>query len=124
MPTWIIRTLSWLAAGLVGAVFGVAATIAHSATWGPIPVGMILGTIACAGILIAIRALTGDRWSALAAGIGMLLLLMIISGRGPGGSVVVPDTLYGRIWGYIVAGVVMLVVAWPDLSRLRARDEK
>ncbi|WP_259363544.1 histidinol dehydrogenase [Microbacterium esteraromaticum] len=113
------RGLSWLAAAFVGAVYGVAATIAHSFTLGPIPVGMILGAVACAALLVALRALTGDRWAALAAGVGMMALLLVISQRGPGGSIVVPNTPLGNIWMYVAAGIVMLIVAWPDTSRLR-----
>lgn len=120
---WISRVLSWVAAALVGGVFGVAGTIGHSLMWGPVPVGLIVGTIACGAILVAIRALTHDRGATLAAGLGMLGLLMIISGVGPGGSVVVEDTLSGRIWTYIVAGLVLLVVAWPSFSRLPVRTE-
>ena len=117
------RGLSWVAAAFVGAVYGIAATIAHSFTIGPIPVGMILGAIACAGLLVALRALTGDRWAALAAGLGMLALLLVISQRGPGGSIIVPNTALGNIWMYVAAGIVMLVVAWPDTSRLRALSD-
>ncbi|MGW9628508.1 histidinol dehydrogenase [Microbacterium sp. NPDC055521] len=113
------RGLSWLAAALVGAVYGVAATIAHSFTIGPVPVGLILGGIACAALLVALRALTGDRWAALAAGLGMMALLLVISQRGPGGSIVVPNTALGNIWMYVAAGIVMLIVAWPDTRRLR-----
>jgi len=121
---WLARILSWLAAAIVGAVFGIAATIAHSATWwGFFPIGLILGALACAAILIAVRTLTADRWAGLAAGVGMVLLVTIVSGRGPGGSVIVPNTLTGQIWGFLVAGMVILIAAWPDFSRLKARDE-
>jgi hypothetical protein len=107
----------------VGGVYGVAGTIGHSLMWGPIPVGLIVGAIACAAILIAIRALTHDRGAAVAAGLGMIGMLVLISGVGPGGSVVVADSLAGRIWTYLVAGLVLLVVAWPSLSRLPVRTE-
>ncbi|MBN6190294.1 histidinol dehydrogenase [Microbacterium sp. NPDC059771] len=117
----ISRVLSWVAAALVGGVYGVAGTIAHSVTWGPIPVGLIVAAIACAAILVAIRALTHDRWAAVAAGLGMLGMLVMISGVGPGGSVVVQDSLAGRIWTYLAAGIVLLVVAWPSFSRPPAR---
>ena len=116
--SWISRVLSWVAAALVGGVFGVAGTIAHSVSWGPIPVGMIIGAIACAAILVAIRALTHDRGATLAAGLGMTGMLVVISGVGPGGSVVVEDTAYGQIWIYLVAGLVLLAVAWPRLTAL------
>lgn len=121
--SWVSRVLSWVAAALVGGVYGVAGTIGHSLMWGPVPVGIIVGAIACAAILIAVRALTHDRGAAVAAGLGMIGMLVLISGVGPGGSVVVADSLAGRIWTYLVAGLVLLVVAWPSFSRLPARTE-
>jgi hypothetical protein len=116
---WISRVLSWIAAALVGGVFGVAGTIGHSLMWGPVPVGLIVGAVACGAILVAIRSLTHDRGATLAAGLGMVGMVVLISGVGPGGSVVVQDTLSGRIWIYLVAGLVLLAVAWPSLSRMQ-----
>ncbi|WP_026049875.1 hypothetical protein [Microbacterium algeriense] len=119
--SWMSRVLSWIAAALVGGVYGIAGTIGHSVMWGPVPVGLIVATIACAAILVAVRALTHDRGAAVAAGLGMLGMLVLISGVGPGGSVVVQDSFAGRIWTYLVAGIVLLVVAWPSFSKLPAR---
>lgn len=119
--SWVSRVLSWIAAALVGGVYGIAGTIGHSVMWGPVPVGLIVATIACAAILVAVRALTHDRGAAVAAGLGMLGMLVLISGVGPGGSVVVQDSFAGRIWTYLVAGIVLLVVAWPSFSKLPAR---
>lgn len=118
---WLSRVLSWVAAALVGGVYGVAGTIAHSVMWGPIPIGLIVAAIACAAILIAVRALTHDRGAAVAAGLGMLGMIVLISGVGPGGSVVVQDTLAGRIWTYLAAGIVLLVIAWPSFTRQPVR---
>ncbi len=112
-----------MAAALVGGVYGVAGTIAHSVMWGPIPIGLIVAAIACAAILVAVRALTHDRGAAVAAGLGMIGMLVLISGVGPGGSVVVPDSLSGQIWTYVVAGIVLLVIAWPSFSRVPVRTE-
>lgn len=112
-----------MAAALVGGVYGVAGTIAHSVMWGPIPIGLIVAAIACAAILVAVRALTHDRGAAVAAGLGMIGMLVLISGVGPGGSVVVPDSLSGQIWTYVVAGIVLLVVAWPSFARVPVRTE-
>lgn len=121
--SWISRVLSWVASALVGGIYGVAGTIGHSLMWGPIPVGLIVGAIACAAILVAIRALTHDRGAAMAAGVGMIGLLLVISGVGPGGSVVVENTLTGQIWTYLIAGLVLLVVAWPSFRRMPASPE-
>lgn len=115
---WISRALTWIGCLIVGVVFGTATTIGHASALGWFPAGMVFGAIACAAILVAVRSLTRSRWAALATGIGMIAAVLLLSGRGPGGSVLVPDDLAGRIWGYLVAGAVLLVVAWPDLSRL------
>ncbi|WP_424936575.1 MULTISPECIES: hypothetical protein [Bacteria] len=114
------RVLSWVGTLIVGAVYGLAATIGHAAMIGPLPVGLVAGAISCAALLIAIRTLTGDRWAVVAAGLGMIAAVLVISGRGPGGSVVVQNGLLGQVWTYLAAGIVLLVIAWPDLSRLRA----
>lgn len=118
MSNWISRGLSWLAAALVGVVYGTAGTIAHSLMWGVVPVGMIVAAIACAALLIAVRALTHDRGATVATALGMLGMVMTISGPGPGGSVIVPNTPVGQIWIYLVAGIALLVIAWPNLKRL------
>lgn len=123
MPQWISRTLLWIAAAAVGAVYGTAGTIAHSLMWGIVPVGLIVGAIACGSLLIAVRALTFDRAPTLAAALGMIGMLLIISGVGPGGSVVVPNSPVGQVWIYLIVGIALLVVAWPSLKRLPVRVE-
>ncbi|WP_298036886.1 histidinol dehydrogenase [uncultured Microbacterium sp.] len=119
MPPWISRALSWIAAALVGVVYGTAGTIAHSLMWGPIPIGLIVGGVACAALLVAVRTLTRDRAAAVATAIGMLGMLTVISGEGPGGSVIVPNTPLGQVWIYLVAGIALLVVSWPSMSKMR-----
>lgn len=121
MRTWLPRILSWLAAALIGGVYGIAGTIAHSLMWGPVPLGIIVGAIACAAILIAVRTLTHDRGTALAAGLGMLGMVTVISGVGPGGSVIVENTVWGQIWIYLLAGIALLVIAWPNLPSPRTQ---
>lgn len=118
---WFSRILSWIAAALVGVVYGTAGTIAHSLMWGPIPVGLIVGAIACGALLMAVRTLTHDRAATLATAVGMVGMLLVISGPGPGGSIVVPNTPVGVIWIYLVSGLALLAIAWPSFSRLPTR---
>ncbi len=113
---WLIRALSWIAALLVGGFYGVAGTVAHSVTWGPVPIGLVVGAVSCLALLVAIRALTRDRGAAAAAGAGMVGMLLLISGPGPGGSVIVPETGLATIWLWVVIGSVVLVVSWPAIS--------
>ncbi len=121
MRTWLSRILSWIAAALVGGVFGIAGTIGHSLICLGIPVVIIVGAIACGAILIAIRTLTHDRGATLAAGLGMLGMVTVISGAGPGGSVIVENTVWGQIWLYVLAGLVLLTIAWPRLPSSAGR---
>ncbi|KQZ04964.1 hypothetical protein ASD19_02840 [Microbacterium sp. Root53] len=123
--SWPSRLLLAALAAVAGAVFGVAGTIAHAYLLGPIPVGFALALIGCGALLIGVRLLVADRWVTWITGLGMLAMLLVYSGRGPGGSVVVPQPAAGEfplgvVWSYALTGVVLLVGAWPDLSRIRA----
>ena len=115
---WLSRAGTWLLAFLVGGVYSLACTIAHSYTIGWFPLGLVLSVIGSAALLVAVRALTGDRWATLATGLGMMTTLLVISGRGPGGSVIVPQEGFGTAWTIALAVCVTIVVAWPDLSRI------
>lgn len=107
------RIGTWVVALLVGAVYGLAGTIAHAYVVVGIPLGLLLGAVGCGALLAAVRLLTGDRWSALATGLGMMLATLVFSGRGPGGSVIVPESDLGLIWTILLPVLVALVVAWP-----------
>ncbi|WP_029149212.1 hypothetical protein [Microbacterium indicum] len=126
MQMWAARVVSWVIALVAGAVFGAAGTITHSITaWGWLPVGMLVGGLACAALLVALRLLVDGRGESLAAAVGMLGTLMLFSGEGPGGSVVVPAAAdgafpFGVVWSFVLAGIVLVVVAWPDMRRIRA----
>ena len=123
--SWLSRVLSWVAMLVVGAVFGLATTVTHaSSLWGVNGVGLALGIVACGGILLAVRLLLHDRWAALVTGLGMLAGMVVISGRGPGGSVIVPNDLLGVVWTWTVAGMVLLVAAWPDFGRIRRLQQE
>ncbi len=92
----------------VGAVYATAGTIAHAYRVGGFPLGLLLAVIGSAALLIAVRALSGDRWAALCTGIGMMLAVIVFSGEGPGGSVVVPGGSLDRI-GPVSLGVVWMI---------------
>jgi hypothetical protein len=114
---------TWVVALLVGAVYGLAGTIAHAYRWGWFPLGLILAIIGSAALLAAVRLLTGDRWAALAGGIGMILATLAFSGRGPGGSVIVAQTELAIAWTIAVPVLVAIVVAWPARSPRPADDD-
>jgi hypothetical protein len=118
--TLLPRLGTWFVALAVGVVYGLAGTIAHSYTLGWFPLGLVLAIIGCVALLAAVRLLTGDRWATLAAGAGMIAATLVFSGRGPGGSVIVPQTAVATAWTIAVPILVAVVVFWPD--RVRPSD--
>lgn len=103
----------------IGAVFGTAGTISYaSMPWG-LPFGIIVSLVGCAAILVAIRVIAHDRIAVVAAALGMLAALVLFSQVGPGGSIIVPDSPLAMVWSIGLTAVVVLIVAWPDMSKLR-----
>lgn len=118
------RILTWLVSVVIGAVYGTAATVGHAFALGAFPLGLILAVAGTGALLIAFRALTADRWTALAGGLGVVIVTLAFSNIGPGGSAIVapatPATEWVPVaWTLAVPILVALVVAWPDLSSLR-----
>jgi hypothetical protein len=119
-PTVPVRLATWAIALVVGAVYGVAGTVSQASMIGWFPLGLVLSVIGAAALLVAVRALTVDRWSALATGLGMFAAVIAFSGKGPGGSVIVPAPAEGEIitpgviWTWAVPILVAIVVAWPS----------
>ena len=127
MSSTLVRIATWLMAAVIGFVYGVAAVIGQAAMWGVVPVGLLTAAIGLVALLVAVRSLTGERTSALAAGVGALIATVVLSGRGPGGSVVVPaapegEITTGVIWTFAVPLLAALIVAWPSASTLRPKN--
>ena len=118
------RAGTWLVAFAVGVVYGLAGTIAHSYTLGWFPLGLVLAIIGCGALLAAVRLLTLDRWAALATGLGMVGATLVFSGRGPGGSVIVPQTTLGTVWTFALPILVAIAVAWPDTAAARVAPSR
>lgn len=122
------RLLTWAIAFVVGAVFGTAGTIGQAAHWGIVPAGLIAGIVGLGALMVALRLLTLDRWAAMAAGFGAMLVTLVLSGPGPGGSIVVPAPPEGQlstgiVWTLAVPILTALVAAWPS-GRATARPPR
>ena len=83
--------------------------------------------VAARSVLVAVRLLTADRWAALATGLGIAVATLVFSGRGPGGAVIVAQAAKGQfdlglVWTIAVLLLVVLIVAWPDLSGVRREE--
>lgn len=120
------RLGTWAVAFVIGAVYGVAGTIGQAAAWGPLPVGIVIAIVGTGALLLAMRLLTADRWAALACAFGVMLATLVFSGKGPSGSIVVPQPPEGEIstgvvWTIAVPIVAAIVIGWPALTRPGAR---
>ncbi|WP_331280839.1 MULTISPECIES: DUF6113 family protein [Microbacterium] len=118
----VARVGTWAVALLTGAVYGVAGTVGQAAQWGWFPLGLLVAVVGIGALLLAVRLLTSDRWAALATGLGAMVATLVFSGRGPGGSVVVPAPEDGQlstgiVWTLAVPIIVAIVVAWPSTTR-------
>lgn len=113
------RVATWVVGFVVGAVYGLAGTIAQGYDLGWFPLGLVIALGGAGALLAAVRLLTGDRWSAVATGLGLMLATLVFSGRGPGGSVIVPQPAPGEfdsgiIWTIALPLLITAVVAWPE----------
>ncbi len=119
------RLGTWVIAVVIGLVYGVAGTIGQAAMWGILPLGLLIAIIGVGALLLAVRLLTADRWAALACGLGAMVATLVFSGKGPGGSVVVPAPVDGQlstgiIWTVAVPILTAFIVGWPALRTAAA----
>lgn len=116
---------TWVVAGVIGLVYGVAGTIGQAAMWGYLPLGLLVAVIGVSALMLGVRLLVSDRWAALATGLGAMIATFVFSGKGPGGSIVVPapadgELSTGIIWTLAVPIATAIVVGWPSLAPSRA----
>ena len=52
----------------------------------------------------------------------MMVATLLFSGRGPGGSVIVPDSSLGIVWTISVPILIAIVVGLPDRIRFRPEN--
>jgi LmbE family N-acetylglucosaminyl deacetylase len=118
--TRVITILSALAAGVLFAVLG---TVAHQSTV-PIgalslPIGLVLSLTAICTLLVGLRLVVRDRLVVLAAALGLLGTIFLLSLRSTGGSVLVPEGVPGIVWTMTPALVAAVVIAWPRIPARR-----
>lgn len=117
-----------LLSALAGLVIGTLGTFKHqvgvsAATGAGFPVGLLLSLAMVLAVLTALRVGFGTRWFALAAGIGVVVAVLVLTLPGAsGGSTVILLNAEGIVW---TAGTPVLgaaVVAWPARRRPGVRE--
>lgn len=122
-PTVGTRVLAAAMALAAGSLFGVLGTVAHQTTVilgsVTIPIGLVLALLASSALLLGLRLVVHDRLVVLAAAIGLLATVFLLSLRSTGGSVLVPAGVLGTVWTMAPALVAALVIAWPRIPARR-----
>jgi N-acetyl-1-D-myo-inositol-2-amino-2-deoxy-alpha-D-glucopyranoside deacetylase len=114
-------------AAVVGVLVGALGTITHQQTveigsWSTAPIGMVLTTLIVIGIVVGIRLLYRSRLLVAAVGIGIILATQVLVAVAGATSPLVLANAAGYVWTFGPAVVAMLVLAWPDLTGLRAQQ--
>ena len=125
-----LSTRLLLSAGALGMglLVGSITTVVHQSvvTVGTvdIPWGLILSVLVIAGFLVGLRIVVEDRLVVLFAALGIVGMVFLLSQQSTGGSVLVPNNLWGTIWAVAPTLIATIVVAWPRLpQRGRGADK-
>lgn len=125
----VVKLLTALLSIVIGVVYGAAGTVAHAATIEVpviqvLPIGLIIAGLGAGALILSIRLLTGERFGAFCVSAAMLLTVILLSGQGPGGSVLVPASPLGVAWPIVVTALATVILAWPDMSKFRSAPVK
>jgi sulfite exporter TauE/SafE len=113
------RILNYVLLFVLGLLVGAVGTVAHQSTVSilgvDVPWGVVAGILAVACLLIGLRLINRSRWQAVAAAIGILVSIGVLSLPSEGGSVLMPANVLGNVWVYTPIIIAAIVVAWPRL---------
>jgi hypothetical protein len=115
------RIIACAGALAIGAFVGSVTTVVHQNDADvlgiTLPWGMLLGLVAITGFLVGLRIVTQDRIVVLFAAFGVVTMIFVLSQKSPGGSVLVPNNLWGTIWAIAPALLATVVLVWPKLPQ-------
>ena len=112
---------------LLGLFVGSVTTVVHQSVITiagvDMPWGLILGVVVVTGFLVGLRIVVQDRLVVLIAALGLVGIVFLLSQSSTGGSVLIPNNLWGTIWAIVPTLIATIVVAWPRLpQRHRGAD--
>ena len=124
-----LRTLILsLGAFAMGVLVGSITTVVHQNTVDvgnlEIPWGLILSLIAVTGFFVGLRMVVQNRWVVFFAALGLVGTIYLYSLKSPGGSVFIPNNLWGTIWAVGPALIATIVLVWPKLPARDARTRR
>ncbi|WP_022908291.1 PIG-L family deacetylase [Curtobacterium sp. B18] len=105
---------------VLGLVAGGLGTVTHQQALGGFPVGIVLTSLIVVGLTVGIRLLYRSRAMVAAVGIGIIAATQVLTSVAGQSSPLVLANVAGYVWTFGPAAVTALVLAWPDLSGIRA----
>jgi hypothetical protein len=106
-----VHALLVVAAALAGAAAGVLGSFVHPLEVAWVPVGLVVGLALSGSVVVTARLLAG-RSAAVAAALGWLVVVLLLSGQRPEGDLVVANTVAGQVWLFagtaVVGGCIVL----------------
>ena len=81
---------------------------------------MVITSLIVIGIVVGVRLLYRSRLLVAAVGVGIILATQVLVAVAGATSPLVLANAAGYVWTFGPAVVAMLVLAWPDLTGLRA----
>ncbi|MCS4275509.1 hypothetical protein M2390_000670 [Mycetocola sp. BIGb0189] len=105
---------------LLGALVGAIGTVAHpntlSIAGAEIPYGLLLGLLASLALMMGMRLLYPGRGAVIATGIGLVGMIALFTLPGPGGAVLIDQSLYSLVWTLGPVLIATIVIAWPRFT--------
>ena len=101
-----VRALLLVPAALAGAVAGLLGSFVHAVEPAGLSVGLLVAGALSAGVFVT-SGLALGRPGAVAAGVGWLLVVLLLASQRPEGDLVVPGSTLGYVWllgGMLLAG--------------------
>ena len=120
-----VKIFTSVVALILGAMAGLVLTAVHQSTVTigeiSVPWAVIVGLLASLALLAGLRIVFDSRLVPTLAAIGEVAMTLVLAVPAASSSVLVPANTAGYVWTYGLPLVVFLVLAWPDLRRLRDR---
>ncbi|MFZ4078042.1 MAG: hypothetical protein ACOYKK_01190 [Microbacteriaceae bacterium] len=122
----MLKLILTIAAIAFSAVVGAVTTVIHQShvtvAGVDVPWGLVLGLVVVVAWLLGLSLVGISRWGLLLSGLVLLASVFLLSQRGPGGSVLVPESWIGNAWMIGVPLVTVALIFWPRVSRRRAQE--
>lgn len=113
------QLLGAVAMVIVGLVLGALGTVTHQVTAGSVALGAILDLALVACVLVGARLLLRSRLLIVLEALTCFGVTLALAYGFGSDTVLVPNNLAGQAWTLGQSLIAIIVIMWPDLSRIR-----